>query len=135
MVNHPSKARPTVPARQPDATLPSEDLVARLLRRYAPENYFLGANARCFRSVRQVTLFARCPVILPTADFHNRFVLMLGIGQGTEVVCGERVHLVGPGQALLLPPFTLHRYVQHSSERQPLAFVGALRGLLAGWPG
>lgn len=123
-MNHPSEGRAAVPARQPNATLPPADLVARLLRHYAPENYFLGANARCFRSVRQVTLFARCPPLLPTADFHNRFVLMLGIGRGTEVVCGERVHLVGPGRALLLPPFTLHRYAQHGTERQPLAFVG-----------
>lgn len=104
--------------------LPSDALVARLLQRYAPDNYFLGANARCFRSVRQVTLFARCPLIVPTADFHNRFVLILGIGKGTAVVCGERVHVIGPGQALLLPPFTLHRYQQHGAERQPLAFVG-----------
>jgi AraC-like DNA-binding protein len=104
--------------------LPSDALVSRLLRRDAPDNYFIGANARCFRSVRQVTLFARCPLFVPTADLHNRFVLILGIGQGTAVACGERVHVIGPGQALLVPPFTLHRYAQLREEPQPLAFVG-----------
>jgi len=61
---------------------PPDELVARLMRRYAPENYYIGANAVCFRTVRQVTLFGRCPLLMPTADFHNRYVLLLGVGVG-----------------------------------------------------
>jgi len=104
--------------------LPPDDLIERLLQRYAPQNYFIGANARCFRAVRQVTLFARKPTIDPTADFHHRYVLILGIGEGTVVVSGARRHLVGRGQALLIPPYTLHRYETVDGVRHPLAFVG-----------
>jgi AraC-like DNA-binding protein len=103
---------------------PSDELVARLIRRYAPDNYYIGANARCFRTVRQVTLFGRRPLIMPTADFHGRYVLLLGIGAGAVVISGERRHVVGPGQALLVPPFTLHRYEALDGARHPLGFIG-----------
>ena len=103
---------------------PSDELLARLIRRYAPENYYAGANARCFRTIRQVTLFGRRPTITPTADFHHRYVLLLGIGEGTGVVSGARRHVVRRGQALLIPPFTLHRYEALDGARHPLAFLG-----------
>jgi type I restriction enzyme S subunit len=105
-------------------THPPDDLVIRLLNRHAPANHYLGANARCFRAVRQVTLFARRPVILPSADFHHRYVLLFGIAKGAVVISGERRHVLRAGQALLIPPFTLHRYEPHDGERHPIGFIG-----------
>lgn len=105
-------------------SLPPDALVVRLLNRHAPDNHYMGANARCFRSLRQVTLFARRPVILPSADFHHRHVLMLGIAGVAVVVSGERRHVLRPGHALLVPPFTLHRYEPFDGERHPIAFIG-----------
>ncbi len=102
----------------------SDTLIARLLRRYAPDNYHVGANARCTRVVRQVTLFARHPLPSPTADFHNRYVLLLGIGEATAVIAGAQRHVIRHGQALLIHPYTLHRYEVVDGARQPLAFLG-----------
>jgi len=105
-------------------THPPDDLVIRLLNRHAPANHYLGANARCFRAVRQVTLFARRPLILPSADFHHRYVLLFGIAKGAVVISGERRHVLRAGQALLIPPFTLHRYEPLDGERHPIGFIG-----------
>ncbi len=70
-----------------------------------------------------MTLFGRRPLIMPTADFHHRYVLLLGIGEGTGVVSGARRHVVRRGQALLIPPFTLHRYEALDNARHPLGFI------------
>jgi hypothetical protein len=40
------------------------------------------------------------------------------------VVSGARRHVVRRGQALLIPPFTLHRYEALDGARHPLAFLG-----------
>lgn len=106
------------------AIAPSDDLVARLLKRYSPGNYYIGANARYFQSIRQVTLFARNPTLVPIADFHGRYIVIFGIGEGTIVISGDRRHIVRRGEALIIPPFTLHRYEALEGERHPLAFVG-----------
>lgn len=109
---------------QNTAIAPTDELVSRLLKRYSPGNYYVGANARCFQCIRQVTLFARCPVLTPIADFHGRYVVIFGIGEGTIIISGDRRHTVRRGEALIIPPFTLHRYDALEGEPHPLAFIG-----------
>ena len=88
----------------------------------APANHYLGANARCFRAVRQVTLFARRPLIWPSADFHDRYVLLLGIAKAAVVISGERGHVLRARPA----PGLLHHAIVLPRGEYPRCAAGAL---------
>jgi len=105
-------------------TVPSPDLVARLLRRFRPASYYAGANSRGFHSLREVTLFARKPGLAPTFDMHHRYVLLLALDGPLMVNVGPAQHLLAGGEALLVPPFAPHQYHCAGAGRQPLAFIG-----------
>jgi AraC-like DNA-binding protein len=104
--------------------LPSPALIERLERRFRPPSYFLGANSAGFRTIRELTLFARRPSSATTMDVHHRHLLVAPLTGEVVVVAGDRGHAVRAGEALLVLPFVAHHYRLVSAERPMLLFIG-----------
>ena len=118
--------------------LPLPALIERLERRFRPPSYFLGANSAGFRTIRELTLFARRPSSATTMDVHHRHLQVSPLTGEVVVVAGDRGHAVRAGEALLVLPFVAHHYRLVSAERPMLLFIGfeaAMGELEAGAPG
>jgi AraC-like DNA-binding protein len=103
---------------------PGAELVDRLLVRFRPPSYFLGANGAGFRALRELTLFARPPTGVASVDVHHRHLLIAPLTGPTLVVAGDHAQTVRVGEALLVLPFAPHQYRMLGEARPCLLFIG-----------
>ena len=78
-------------------------------------DYYCGWYAGGDRGADNVLLFSRTAESLRRLskggrDFHHRYVLSIALAGAGEVDVDGKPLLFQPGDALLLPPFVLHRY-------------------------